>query len=100
MYMCIYRYIYIYIHSYIYTYIHIYHKHTYTYIHTNTTYTTYMIADLTVWRLAYGIRTYGVATVNRLLKIEVSSAKEPYIRDYILQKRPIILRSLLIVATP
>jgi len=26
--------------------------------------------------------------------------KEPYKRDYILQKRPIILRSLLIVATP
>jgi len=27
-------------------------------------------------------------------------AKEPYIRDDIMQKRPIILRSLLIVATP
>jgi len=27
-------------------------------------------------------------------------AKEPYKRDFILQKRPIILRSLLIVATP
>ena len=34
------------------------------------------------------------------LKLQVSSAKEPYKRDYILQKRPIILRSLLIVATP
>jgi len=30
----------------------------------------------------------------------VSFAKEPYKRDYILQKRPVILRSLLIVATP
>jgi len=30
----------------------------------------------------------------------VSFAKEPYKRDHILQKRPIILRSLLIVATP
>jgi len=30
----------------------------------------------------------------------VSFAKEPYKRDYILQKRPKILRSLLIVATP
>jgi len=30
----------------------------------------------------------------------VSFAKEPYIRDHILQKRPVILRSLLIVATP
>ena len=34
------------------------------------------------------------------LKLSVSFAKEPYKRDYILQKRPIILRSLLIVATP
>jgi len=30
----------------------------------------------------------------------ISSAKEPYKRAYILQKRPVILRSLLIVATP
>jgi len=34
------------------------------------------------------------------LKLWVAFAKEPYKRDYILQKRPIILRSLLIVATP
>ena len=34
------------------------------------------------------------------LKWKVSLAKEPYKRDDILQKRPIILRSLLIVATP
>jgi len=34
------------------------------------------------------------------LKSLVSFAKEPYKRDNILQKRPIILRSLLIVATP
>ena len=33
------------------------------------------------------------------LKLYVSFAKEPYKGDYILQKRPIILRSLLIVAT-
>jgi len=33
------------------------------------------------------------------LKLQVSLAKEPYKRDYILQKRPMILRSLLIVAT-
>jgi len=33
-------------------------------------------------------------------KLYVSFAKEPYKRDYILQKRPIILRSVLIVATP
>ena len=34
------------------------------------------------------------------LKLHVSFAKEPYKRDDILQKRPIIFRSLLIVATP
>ena len=34
------------------------------------------------------------------LKLQVSFAKEPYERDYILQERPIILRSLRIVATP
>jgi len=34
------------------------------------------------------------------LKLQVSFAKEPYERDDMLQKRPIILRSLLIVATP
>jgi len=33
-------------------------------------------------------------------KLWVSFAKEPYKTDYSLQKRPIILRSLLIVATP
>jgi len=35
-----------------------------------------------------------------LLKLQVSLVKEPYKRDYILQKRPIISRSLHIVATP
>jgi len=34
------------------------------------------------------------------LKLQVSFGKEPYKRDDILQKRPVILRSLLIVATP
>jgi len=34
------------------------------------------------------------------LKLLVSFAKEPCKRDYILQKRPMILRSILIVATP
>ena len=34
------------------------------------------------------------------LKLQVSFAKEPYERDDILQMRLIILRSLLIVATP
>ena len=34
------------------------------------------------------------------LNLQVSFAKEPYKRDDILQKRPVIFRSLLIVATP
>ena len=34
------------------------------------------------------------------LKVKVSNAKEPYKRDDILRKRPMILRSLLMVATP
>jgi len=34
------------------------------------------------------------------LKTLVPFAKKPYKRDYILQKRPIFLRSLLIIATP
>jgi len=33
-------------------------------------------------------------------KTQISFAKEPYKREYILQKRPIFLRSLLIIATP
>jgi len=43
---------------------------------------------------------YGVATISRNLKTCVSYATEPSKRDHILQKRPIILRSLLIVANP
>jgi len=34
------------------------------------------------------------------LKLQVSFAKEPCKRDYFLQKRPVILRSLQVVATP
>jgi len=44
--------------------------------------------------------TYRVAMISRPLHIQVSFAKEPYQRDCILQKRPVILRSLQIVATP
>ena len=43
---------------------------------------------------------YGVATISRLLILQVSFAKVRYKRDDILQKRPIISRSLLMVATP
>jgi len=40
---------------------------------------------------------YGVATISRLLKIIGLFCKKLYKRDDILQKRPIILRSLLLV---
>jgi len=43
---------------------------------------------------------FGLATIGRRLKIISLFCKEPYKRDYSLQKRPIILRSLLIVASP
>ena len=42
---------------------------------------------------------YGVATIIRLLKIRGLFCKRAYKRDYILQKRPIIVWSLLIIAT-
>jgi len=42
----------------------------------------------------------GWLRVGGSLNLYVTFAKEPYKKDDILQKRPIILRSLLIVATP
>ena len=44
--------------------------------------------------------TVGWIRLVGSLKSHVSFATEPYKRDYILHKRPVILRSLLIVATP
>jgi len=46
------------------------------------------------------ISTYGVATISRLLTMLVSFAKESRKRGCILQKKPMIVRSLLIVDTP
>jgi len=51
-------------------------------------------------RVSHVAFTYGVAMISRLLKIIGVFCKKAYIRDDILQKRPEILRSLLIVATP
>ena len=45
-------------------------------------------------------RPMGWLRVVGSFKLQVSFAKEPYKRDYILQKRPVILKSLRIVATP
>jgi len=43
---------------------------------------------------------YGVASISRIDKSIGVFCKEPYKRDYILQKRPVILSILLTVATP
>jgi len=43
---------------------------------------------------------YGVATVSGIDKLEVSFAKEPYERDDILQKRPMLVSILLTLAAP
>jgi len=48
----------------------------------------------------FNINTMGWLRLVGSLKLQVSFAKENYKRDYILQERPIILRSLLIIATP
>jgi len=45
-------------------------------------------------------RAMGWLRLVGSLKLQVSFAKEPYKTDYILQKRPIISRSLVLVATP
>jgi len=78
-YTCIYTYIYTCIHICIYTCMY-----TYEYVQIHVPMATSM----------------GWLRLVGSLKLQVSFAKEPYKRDYVLQKRPIILRRLLIVATP
>jgi len=60
--------------------------------------------DMNVARMRQYVSTVEVAVgwlrLVGSLKLQVSLAKEPYKRDDILQKRLIILRSLLHVATP
>ena len=51
-------------------------------------------------RMSLNLRYCGVLRLVGSLKLQVSFAKELYRRDDILQRRPMILRSLLIVATP
>jgi len=58
-------------------------------------YDTYVVMTHSLWHCRMGwLRLVGS------LKVQVSFAKESHKRDDILQKRPMILRSLLIVATP
>ena len=63
------------------------------------TISSFAMAHAYVWHDSL-IGTIGWLQLVGSLKLYVSFAKEPYKRDYILQKRPAILRSLLIVATP
>ena len=58
---------------------------------------TYFLSHLAATALSN--RTMGWLRLVASFKLYVSFAKEPYKRDDILQKRPIILRSLLLVAT-
>jgi len=71
------------------------HTHTRSHAHTYIqTYPLIMFAGHSYWLSMGWLRLVGS------LKLQVSFAKEPYERDDTLQKRPIILRSLLLVATP
>jgi len=49
---------------------------------------------LTVWPHLYAGGDVGLLRLVGFLKLQVSCATEPYKRDYILQQRPIISRSL------
>jgi len=82
MYICTYVHMYIYTYIHICTYVHIY---IYTYIQMVNGWGN----SIHFWYMRW-LRLVGS------LKTEVSFAKEPYKRDYILQKRPIFRRSLLI----
>jgi len=53
-----------------------------------------------IWHNTTSRMCYGWLRLVGSLKLNVSVAKEPYKRDDILRKRPIILRSLQVVATP
>jgi len=83
---------------YIYLYTHTSTKclHTYSYLIPCMRATTKLLASGMSAKFLY----MGWLRLVGSLKLFVSFAKEPYKRDYTLQKRPIILRSLLIVATP
>jgi len=51
-------------------------------------------------QIYFGCSGIGWLQLVGSLKLYVSFAKEPYKRDYTLQKRPLVLRSLLIEAAP
>jgi len=89
------RYIYIYIYMYIYIYI---------YILSNLRQPDIKDVYVSTCIFVYLKTDYGVATISRLLKIidlfrKRAQSKRPYSANDILQTRPMIFRSLLIVAT-
>jgi len=55
---------------------------------------------LQLWKVQHDAHDMGRLRLVGSLQLYVSFAKEPYKRDYILHKRLVILKSLLIVATP
>jgi len=90
-------YTYIYTHIYIYTHVHIYMEIVVRMLHTHT-HTMVTLCKSQLYNDVY--MCMGWLRLVGSLKFRSLFAKEPYKRDYILQKRPIILRSPLIVATP
>jgi len=72
------------------------HTHTHALTHTYVLTHTYKLVKMRQTPYLY----MGWLPLVGSLQLQVSFAKEPYKRDDILQKRPRILRSLLIVATP
>jgi len=101
----------------VYLHVHLYFTHTHTHAHTHThicAYTCVSYRYICIYMQIYiPIIThkhthqrgdcemcYGVATISRLLKMYVSFAEYRLFNRALLQKRPVIWRSLLIVATP
>jgi len=83
------------IHAHIYMYTHTYtHIYVYTFIYTGAIHRQSVSRHIPINMYMEWLRSVGS------LKLYVPFAKKPYKRDDILQKRPIILRSLLVVATP
>jgi len=62
--------------------------------------TAYLVYICTSTQQQQAVPPMGWLRLVGSLKLQVSFTKEPYKRDDILQKRPAILRNLLIVATP
>ena len=107
-------YTHVYTHTHTHTHTHIHtHAHTHTYLQTNThthshththTHThTHIRADARnsiEGEVKSAFAAMGWLWLVGSIKLYVSFAKEPYKRNYVLQKRPIILSILLIVATP